>query len=118
MTDRGDVQRKRARSLRMSSGRSEPLEEPGVEPVRAEPEESVSIEIEVESPAPEPEEVEIELEGNLEPALPEPERRPPPRRRPPPPPRAPRRSGLEPVAFLSALAAALSRGLDLPAALD
>jgi 1-acyl-sn-glycerol-3-phosphate acyltransferase len=79
------------------------LEEPGVEPVRPEPEESVSIEIEVETPAPEPPPV----------ASPPPL---PPRRAPLP--RAPRRSGLEPVAFLSALSAALSRGLDLPAALD
>ncbi len=123
MADRGEIQRERARSLRMAGAEERARAEP--EAVQAE--ESVSIEI--ETPAPEPVRVEIDAEEHPEPPSPEPPPpappprptpppTPPPRRPPPPPPRARRRSMLDPIGFLPLLSSALARGLDFPSALD
>jgi 1-acyl-sn-glycerol-3-phosphate acyltransferase len=120
MADRGEIQRERARSLRIAAGEPEPAATAGAE----HEEESVSIEI--ETPAPEPAAVEIEVEEHPEPPPPAPPPRPAPPppppsrhspRRPPPPPRR-RRSLVDPLGFLRLLSSALSRGLDLPSALD
>jgi 1-acyl-sn-glycerol-3-phosphate acyltransferase len=115
MADRGEVQRKRARGLRADSP----------EPKQPEPDEVVSVEI--ETPAPEPEPVEIEIEeqpvpppvaGPPAPPPPSPPPPPPRPRRAPPPPRARTRRSLDPLGFLSALSSGLSRGLELPVAID
>jgi 1-acyl-sn-glycerol-3-phosphate acyltransferase len=120
MADRGEIQRERARSLRIAAGEPEPAATAGAE----HEEESVSIEI--ETPAPEPAAVEIEVEEHPEPPPPAPPPRPAPPppppsrhspRRPPPPPRR-RRSLVDPLGFLRLLSSALARGLDLPSALD
>jgi 1-acyl-sn-glycerol-3-phosphate acyltransferase len=121
MADRSEIQRRRARSLRVApadagdAAPQPPLDyvEPAlhVEPDPAEPD---PAEPESQDPAPETVAIEIEEAG---PARPEP--RPRPRRRPPPPPPRPRpRRKLLPIGFLSTLGNGLSRGLDLPAALD
>jgi 1-acyl-sn-glycerol-3-phosphate acyltransferase len=131
MSDRGEIQRERLRSLRVAAapreenaeGNAQENAEQAARPPQAE--ETVSIEID-ETPevvAIEVEEVAIEIEEVDEAPEPPPPPRheppPPPPRRTPPPPPPPRRSRtLEPLAFLSALAAGLSRGLDLPVALD
>jgi 1-acyl-sn-glycerol-3-phosphate acyltransferase len=118
VADRGEVQRERARGLRTGSdGPKQPA-----------PEEAVSIEI--STPAPEPVEIEVEELAEAPVTAPEPEPGfepppppppsppPPPRRPPPPPPRATRRRSVDPLGFLSSLSGGLSRGLDLPAAID
>jgi 1-acyl-sn-glycerol-3-phosphate acyltransferase len=119
--DRSEIQRERARSLRGAGVRQE---SDGEELPRPEHVEAVSIEIEDTKPEPEPIPIEVEDVGEAPeppPAPPprhEPPPPPPPRRGPPPPPPPRRRRTLEPIGFLSALGAGLSRGLDLPAALE
>jgi 1-acyl-sn-glycerol-3-phosphate acyltransferase len=125
MADRSDIQRRRARSLRIAAdeagdARPPPLDyvEPAlhVEPAAAPDEALIEIEqvgaTEPAAPGPEPE------AAQPEPVLP---LEPPPRhrRRPPPPPPTPRRRRTRlPIGFLSTLGHGLSRGLDLSAALD
>src|SRR5687768_2533579 len=141
MADRSEIQRERARNLRAARGGSKSdaagdgpdAQDPSDIPEAVEPEEPAAIEVEVETPAPDPATVEIEIDEQPEPPPPEPPPpappprpeppppvppRVPPRRPPPPPPRARRRSLLNPMGFLPVLSAGISRGLDLPAALD
>jgi 1-acyl-sn-glycerol-3-phosphate acyltransferase len=111
VADRSEIQRERARRLRMAGGGASREDEPGGRPDYMEP----AIEVETRLEAADSEEVEIEVEQAVEP---EPEL-PPRRRRKPPPPLPPRRRRtLDPIGFLSSLGSGLARGLDLPAALE
>ncbi len=114
MADRSEIQRERLRSLRLTAPGSKDEEHPEPAPEVAAPVEEVEVGIEVEV-----EEVPVEavaVEAALEDDLP-PEPPPPPRREPPPP-YTRRRRVLDPLGFLAALGAGLSRGLDMPAALE
>jgi hypothetical protein len=95
VADRSEIQRERARSLRMTSGGASRRDEPGGRPDYMEP----AIEVETSLEAADPEEVEIEVEQAVEP---EPRPQPPPRRRRKPPPPLPprRRRTLDPIGFL------------------
>jgi 1-acyl-sn-glycerol-3-phosphate acyltransferase len=133
VADRLEIQRERARRLRIAAERSAPASEhsgaAGAEPPDAVEETTIEIE---EAPIESPEipieiedtpiEVEIEaVETEPQPEIVEEprlqERPPPPPRRPPGAPR-PRRRTLDPFGFAAALAGGLSRGLDLAAALE
>jgi 1-acyl-sn-glycerol-3-phosphate acyltransferase len=119
VADRSEIQRRRARSLRVAAADAAPRPpldyvEPALH-VEPQPTEPDPAELESQDPAPAPVEV-SERESVPEPA---PEPPPRPRRRPPPPPPRPRRRAkLLPIGFLSTLGNGLSRGVDLPAALD
>jgi len=138
VSDRSDIQRERARSLRLAGAR-EDSNGGDAKPPEAEVEDSVEIEIEeipieieevpieLEEVPPAAEEAAIQVEevavvaeetGAVEIEIEEtpPPEAPPPRRGPPPRPR--RRSAFEPAGFLTALGTGLSRGLDLPTALE
>ena len=128
MADRSEIQRERARRLRVAGGAAEGEEASRVEPIETVPEQADSTDtVSIEVEAPEPQKIEIEVEQAVE-SAPEPESEREPRRRPPRPgmprrprpeaPRTHRRRTLDPIGFLSAVASGLSRGLDLPAALD
>jgi 1-acyl-sn-glycerol-3-phosphate acyltransferase len=121
VADRSEIQRRRARSLRVAASDADagdaaprpPLDyvEPAlhVEPQPTEPDQA-----EAGMPEPRPELAERE-------SVSRPAQEPPPRPRrppPPPPPRPRRRRKLLPIGFLSMLGNGLSRGLDLAAALD
>jgi 1-acyl-sn-glycerol-3-phosphate acyltransferase len=120
MADRSEIQRRRARSLRIAAGDGgsdaprPPLDyvEPAlhVDPQPTEPEPTAPEPAEPKSHDPASEALAIEIE---EAAQPRPRRRPPP-----PPPRPRRRRKLLPIGFISMLGNGLSRGLDLAAALD
>lgn len=119
MADRSEIQRERARSLRMATGGASREDEPGGRPDYMEP----AIEVETRLESADPEEVTSESRPaepvSVEPE-PEPRPQPPPRRRRKPPPPLPprRRRTLDPIGFLSSLGSGLARGLDLPAALE
>jgi 1-acyl-sn-glycerol-3-phosphate acyltransferase len=120
MADRSEIQRRRARSLRIAAGDTSdvaagaPLDyvEPAlhVEPEPKPTEHDAAEPASKDAPA---EAVPIEVEA----AAPTPELPPRPRRRPPPPPTRRRRTRL-PIGFLSTLGHGLSRGLDLAAAIE
>jgi 1-acyl-sn-glycerol-3-phosphate acyltransferase len=142
MAERSDIQRERARRLRVAGGAGDvgeaaakpdaPPENPTPPPAAEPPPVEIQIEVEVESvevpievhaePDPEPEPKPEEIPAAIEPEpQPEPEQPPSrPRRRPPPPPPPPPRArrSLGPAGFIAGLGAGLSRGLDLPAAIE
>jgi 1-acyl-sn-glycerol-3-phosphate acyltransferase len=124
VADRNEIQRERARNLRVQAPR--PPDSPAgaaADEVEIEVEIGVDVEVEepvaaglVEEPGADP-----EPRPQQTPPPPPPRHAPrPPRREPPtpPPPYTGRRRRLDPVGFLASLSAGLARGLDLPAALD
>jgi 1-acyl-sn-glycerol-3-phosphate acyltransferase len=132
VADRGEIQRERARRLRIGaagSGAEEterherlppaseaPIEESPIEREETSVEiDNAPVEVEVEPELEQQGEIEVEVEVHAEASEPPPA----PRRRPPsPPPPRRRRRTLDPVGFAAALGGGLSLGLDLPAAIE